>query len=95
MKICPDCGQELHEVRVVRHTYYRCFDCDIMFVERGKGAYFQCRELTDFNELPDNGRLPDACNECEKEETCDHYGYTRHGCRSESLASDSKRTEGL
>ena len=95
MKICPDCAEELKEIRLVSHIYYRCYKCDVLFVEKGKGAYFTCKELTSFNELPENGRLPDICDECEKAPfhgrikmlgSCSHYGYARHGCRSEEVA---------
>lgn len=85
MKICPDCAEELWELRIVHHTYYKCWKCNILFVERGKGAYFSCRELTSFTELPDNGRLPDICGVCEKDTSCSHYGKAWKGCRTEPL----------
>jgi ribosomal protein L37AE/L43A len=82
MRICPDCAEELIEVRVVSHIYYRCYKCDTLFVEKGKGAFFKCRELTSFTELSDNGRKPDACDVCEKQDACRHVGFSFYGCRS-------------
>lgn len=82
MKICPDCGQELSIFHAVTHDYYRCLDCDILFVERGKGAFFKCRELTSFNFLLDNKRKPDICDDCEKRNICQHVGFGFYGCRS-------------
>lgn len=82
MKICPDCGNELTVFHAITHDYYRCLECDILFVERGKGAYFHCRELSSFTELPDNKRKPDACDDCEKHDKCQHIGFSFFGCRS-------------
>ena len=66
----------------VTHDYYRCLECDTLFVERGKGAFFKCRELTSFGDLPDNKRKPDGCDECEKVKACKHVGFAFYGCRS-------------
>lgn len=44
-KICPDCGGEIMVLNdIMHHQYYRCYECDAMFADKGAGQWFKCRE---------------------------------------------------